>query len=116
MGVTARIVETYGCDFQSGLFGLKDLPNISRSVHAHLKQGSEGVWRLGLHRVRLGRACLLFYGRNHNSADSKILITAKALSEADLVALGCPSLRIHMSSRRMMNIFPCPNSQHPLSE
>jgi hypothetical protein len=56
MGVTARIVETYGCDFPSGLFGLKDLPNISRSVHEHLKQGSEGVWRLGLHRVRLGRA------------------------------------------------------------
>jgi hypothetical protein len=56
MGVTARIVETYGCDFPSGLFGLKDLPNISRSVHEHLKQGSEGVWRLGPHRVRLGRA------------------------------------------------------------
>lgn len=30
MGVTARIVETYGCDLPSGLFGLKDLPNISR--------------------------------------------------------------------------------------
>jgi hypothetical protein len=117
MGVTARIVETHGCDLPSGLFGLKDILNISRSVHEHLKQGSEGVWRLGLHRVRLGRAVFaLLWGGITIRRTQKILITTKALSEADLVALGCTSLRIHMSSRRMMNIFPCPNSQHRLSE
>jgi len=90
MGVTARIVETYGCDFPSGLFGLKDLPNISRSVHEHLKQGSEGVWRLGLHRVRLGRAVFALLWAESQFGGLKIF--AKALSEADLVALGYTSL------------------------
>lgn len=59
-------------------------------MHEHLKQGSEGVWRLGLHRVRLGRAVFALLWAESQFGGLKIF--AKALSEADLVALGYTSL------------------------
>lgn len=61
-------------------------------MHEHLRQGSEGVWRLGLHGVRLGREVFALLWAESQFGGLKILITAKALSEADLVAPGCTSL------------------------